>query len=73
MTRAMEARAQVILDGWGGSLKFGYQFHRYKLVRSELYSRTRLFRHRLICIIHHFPSVPAESISFVYISVRQFT
>jgi len=27
----MEARSQVILDGWGQILKFGFRFHRYNL------------------------------------------
>jgi len=38
----MEARAQVILDGLGRSLKFGFRFHRYNL-----------WNKRVIQIIHN--------------------
>jgi len=39
----VETGAQVILDGWGRSLKFGFQFHRYKLWNKRIIQIIQVF------------------------------
>jgi len=39
----MEAGAQVVLDGWGRSLKFGFRFYRYQLWNMRIIQIIQVF------------------------------